>query len=113
MSKNSGKRLNKSRYGRVSTKKSYEEEFANALKKSCDEITQALGASPKRNNSSSSTNNNKPNKHNIKSKVKGYSLGDLVWAKSGKFPIWPGIIINEPESQIYSKSKFGFMIIFI
>lgn len=59
----------------------------------------------KRNKSklSSSVSNNIHTKNDVK--VNGFGIGDLVWAKMGKYPVWPGIIIEDPESNIFSKSK--------
>lgn len=37
--------------------------------------------------------------------VNDYSIGDIVWAKANKYPIWPGIVIKDPESNIYYKSN--------
>lgn len=53
--------------------------------------------------SSSVSNNIYKKKYDVK--VNGFGTGDLVWAKMGKYPVWPGIIIEDPESNTFSKSK--------
>lgn len=102
MSRNPKEHVNKSRYGRVSTKRKYDEEFATALKESCDNIHLALGLSPKKNSSSSVVNFT--NMRN--GKIDGFSVGDIVWAKTGKYPIWPGIIISDPVLHKFHKSNY-------
>lgn len=98
--------LNKSRYGRVSTKRKLNEEL-NSLGESSQTVT---GPSPKRNQLQliSSVSNNL---HlNMRSgKTNRLSIGDMVWAKTGKYPIWPGIIISDPESNKFSKSKYMYI----
>lgn len=34
-------------------------------------------------------------------------LGDIVWAKIGKFPFWPSIVCIDPLSMTYVKSARG------
>lgn len=99
--------LIKSRYGRVSTKKRFDEEFENALKESCDNIHRALGASSKKNISLPSTNNKQI--HKINSLVNAFHVGDIVWAKTGKYPFWPGIVTEDPRTNEFSKSMYNFM----
>lgn len=97
--------FNKSRYGRVSTKRKFSEEEQDVSLGESSQI--AIRISPKKNKSkisSSVSNNILVNAQN--GKLNEYSLGDIVWAKIGKFPVWPGIIINDPESNTFSKSKF-------
>lgn len=38
--------------------------------------------------------------------VKDHEIGDIVWAKLGKFPFWPSIVCLDPESKIFIKSKY-------
>jgi len=35
-----------------------------------------------------------------------FEVGDIVWAKVGKFPYWPSIICNDPLTNVHVKSKF-------
>lgn len=30
-----------------------------------------------------------------------YKMGDIVWAKIGKYPYWPSVVCNEPTSDVY------------
>lgn len=34
-------------------------------------------------------------------------LGDIVWAKIGKFPFWPSIVCIDPLSMTYVKPATG------
>lgn len=99
-----GQLFNKSRYGRVSTKRKFnEEEQGTSSGESSQTASKTL---PKKNRSklsSSVSNNILINVRN--GKLNEYNLGDIVWAKTGKYPVWPGIIINDPESNKFSKSK--------
>lgn len=36
-----------------------------------------------------------------------YQIGDLVWAKIGKFPLWPSIVCMDPDSNTYIKGTPG------
>lgn len=47
------------------------------------------------------TKNNSTNLSNT------YQIGDLVWAKIGKFPLWPGIVCMDPDSNTYIKETPG------
>lgn len=38
--------------------------------------------------------------------VKDHEIGDIVWAKLGKFPFWPSIVCLDPKSKIFIKSKY-------
>lgn len=41
-----------------------------------------------------------------------YQVGDIVWAKIGKYPFWPSIVCCDPDSKTYMKgspSKFFIM----
>lgn len=97
-----GELFNKSRYGRVSTKRKFNgEEQGASLGESSRTVVRI---SPKKNKSKLSVSNDVlVNVQN--GKLNEYSLGDIVLAKVGKYPVWPGIIINDPESNIFSKSK--------
>merc|ERR1712098_381521 len=35
----------------------------------------------------------------------GFKYGELVWAKMPRYPAWPGIIVKEPKSQQFYKTK--------
>jgi len=101
--KEQGKEVcNKSRYGRISSKRKYNnEDLANALK---DSLQSMASVSPKRSKpklSSFGSNNNL-------SKMNKFSAGDIVWAKTGKYPVWPGIIIKEPVTNLVSKSMYRY-----
>lgn len=100
-----GELFNKSRYGRVSTKRKFNEEEPSAsLGESSQTANKTLPKKNKSKLSSSVSNNTIINARN--GKLNEYSLADIVWAKTGKYPVWPGIIINDPESNKFSKSKF-------
>lgn len=69
--------LKKNRYGRVSNKRKFNEE---------------LNLSLVLNNS----NNGQKN---------GFTIGDMVWAKTGKYPLWPGIVIMDPETNKFTRNN--------
>ncbi|VVC32689.1 Class II aldolase/adducin N-terminal,Methylthioribulose-1-phosphate dehydratase,PWWP [Cinara cedri] len=107
MKKNSGEQVKKSRYGRVSTKRKFDEECDNSLgrktviistKKNKSKLPVSSVSSPAStsNNVHSNTRNNKVNEFNI---------GDIVWAKPGKYPVWPGIVISDPNFNIHYKEE--------
>lgn len=58
-------------------------------------------------NSSSVSNNSSV--RNTKARKNDFIVGDLVWAKIGKYPVWPGIIISDPESNKIFKGKYSFV----
>lgn len=95
--------LNKSRYGRVSTKRKFSEEFDSVATESTKTNSIHLAKKNKLQLNSSTSNNSNSNLQY--SKINGFSIGDIVWAKVGKYPVWPGIIISDPESNRFSKSK--------
>lgn len=98
MKRRSGDNLNTSRYGRVSSKKKFSEEFATFLYEPAKTVVNNVS---KKNKS----NSNKMNCNIRNSKVNGFNIGDIILAKVGKYPVWPGIIVNDPESNMFSKSK--------
>jgi len=69
--------LKKSRYGRISNKRKINEELDLSL----------------------ASNNASNGKRNI------FNIGDMVWAKTGKYPVWPGIVITDPETNKFLKNK--------
>lgn len=85
----------KSRYGRISNKRKFNEELDDELSESCRKMDCIL---PRRNTEKS--NNNTDGKSNA------YTIGDIVWAKTGKYPVWPGIVITDPESNKFCKSMY-------
>lgn len=34
-----------------------------------------------------------------------YKIGDIVWAKIGKYPFWPSIVCVDPKYNIYMKGS--------
>lgn len=95
-----------SRYGRVSAKKQHGEDFQTVFKKSTkvNKIHKTLALTTKADSSLSVSNHSSV--RNTKARKNDYSVGDLVWAKIGKYPVWPGIIISDPESNKTFKSKY-------
>ncbi|XP_060879667.1 methylthioribulose-1-phosphate dehydratase isoform X2 [Metopolophium dirhodum] len=92
--------LKKSRYGRISNKRRYNEELDLSLGESYRKINFIL--TKKSNGKSSPTaaiNNMSNGKRNI------FNVGDMVWAKTGKYPVWPGIVITDPETNKFSKNE--------
>lgn len=56
----------------------------------------------------SKTGTNKINpKNNSTNLSNTYQIGDLVWAKIGKFPLWPSIVCMDPDSNTYIKGIPG------
>lgn len=104
MKKNAGEPIKKSRYGRISTKRQFNEEFDNSSGGSSKAV---VTTSNKRNKSKlpAPSMSNSINSVPYNDKVNNYTLGDIVWAKPGKYPIWPGIVISDPESKIHYKSN--------
>ncbi|XP_022180883.1 probable methylthioribulose-1-phosphate dehydratase isoform X2 [Myzus persicae] len=68
----------KSRYGRISNKRKFNEELDLSL---------------------ASVNDMSNGKRNV------FNVGDMVWAKTGKYPVWPGIVITDPETNKFSKNE--------
>lgn len=47
------------------------------------------------------------------SKIKeNYDIGDIVWAKIGKYPFWPSVVCFDPKSNIYSKGSSKLLFIY-
>lgn len=103
MNQNSTRNI-KSRFGcRKVKKRKYYEEFETYLGKSSRTV---VGSSKKKKKtviSSTVLNNNHTNELNIEANK--FGIGDMVWAKIGKYPLWPGIVINDPKTNIFFKSK--------
>ena len=36
-----------------------------------------------------------------------FTLGQLVWAKIGNFPFWPGVVTLDPAKMLYVKQQKG------
>jgi len=34
---------------------------------------------------------------------KNFKVGDIIWAKIGKYPFWPSVICIDPQSKIFIK----------
>lgn len=91
----------KSRYGRVSNKRKFNEELDLSLGESYRKINFILNKKSNGKSSSvASVNNMSDDKRNV------FNVGDMVWAKTGKYPVWPGIVITDPETNKFSKSMF-------
>lgn len=37
--------------------------------------------------------------------TENYDIGDIVWAKIGKYPFWPSVVCFDPKSNIYFKGS--------
>jgi len=93
--------LKKSRYGRVANKRQFNEELDLSLGESYRKINFILTKKSNGKSSPTAANNNMSNgKRNI------FNVGDMVWAKTGKYPVWPGIVITDPETNKFYKSMF-------
>jgi len=79
--------LKKSRYGRISNKRKFDEELNLSLGESYRKINFILTKKSNGKSSPTVTNNNMNNN----GKRNTYNVGDMVWAKTGKYPVWPGI----------------------
>lgn len=90
----------KSRYGRVSNKRKFNEELDLSLGESYRKINLILDKKSNGKSSPTVLNNSNNAKRN------SFNIGDMVWAKTGKYPLWPGIIIMDPESNKFTKSMF-------
>lgn len=99
-----GENMHKSRYGRVSKRK-YNEDLSDSGTSSSQ-----MNQSPKRKKSKLSlkpvSNNNNITSRMRDGKINVFSIGDMVWAKTGKYPIWPAIITEDPVSKKFYKSKY-------
>lgn len=42
-------------------------------------------------------------KNNSTNLLSTYQIGDLVWAKIGKYPLWPSIVCIDPDTNTYIK----------
>ncbi|XP_026815267.1 histone-lysine N-methyltransferase NSD3-like isoform X2 [Rhopalosiphum maidis] len=42
--------------------------------------------------------------------IENYNIGDIVWAKIGKYPYWPSIVCNDPTLNIHYKEKKRFLL---
>lgn len=92
--------LKKSKHGQISNKRKFNEELDLSLGESYRKINLILNK--KSNGKSSSTVLNNSNEE-IRN---GFSIGDLVWGKTGKYPPWPAIVIMDPETNRFTKSMF-------
>lgn len=34
-----------------------------------------------------------------------YNMGDIVWAKIGRYPFWPSVVCGDPNSGVYFKKS--------
>lgn len=114
MSKHSRLAVNTSRYGRKLPTKKYNDEIEIALKESISKIDSMLfprSTTSTKSSSSLSVSNNTSvrNCTSKKTTTCDFSVGDLVWAKMGKYPIWPGIVINHPGLNMIYISKTPFV----
>ncbi|XP_060838768.1 uncharacterized protein LOC132920408 isoform X4 [Rhopalosiphum padi] len=89
----------KSRYGRISNKRKFNEELDLSLGESYREINFILNKKNNGKSSPTASNNNGNGKRNL------FNIGDMVWAKTGKYPVWPGIVITDPETNKFTKNK--------
>lgn len=98
--------LRKSRYGRTMTKKIFNDESSSTdLTRSVNGVIRKRTRSK---NLSMSVSNSILNCKLRKKATNGFSIGDMVWAKSGKYPLWPGIITSDPDTNNFSKSKYPY-----
>ncbi|KAE9523457.1 hypothetical protein AGLY_016009 [Aphis glycines] len=91
--------LKKSRYGRVSNKRKFNEELDLSLGESYNTINLILNKKSNGKSSPTVLNNSNNGKRN------GFSIGDMVWAKTGKYPLWPGIVIVDPVTNKFTKNN--------
>lgn len=40
-------------------------------------------------------------------KKRDFEIGDIVWAKIGRYPFWPSIVCIDPETNVYIKGSLG------
>lgn len=91
--KGSEKKITTTRSGRVSaTKRKLIEELDSAEVGTSKTVTFKVKKVSIRNNLN-------------KNDKKKFEVGDIVLAKVGKYPVWPGIVMNDPESNLITKSK--------
>jgi hypothetical protein len=43
----------------------------------------------------------------------GYTIGDIVWVKLGRYPFWPSIVCIDPESNTFFKWSLSKSFIYI
>lgn len=108
-----GNKVTMTRCGRVSTKRKHMEESNNS----------EVSTMPKRNKVSSKGIKDPAKQVSIRNsmnknydRVNKFGVGDMVLAKTGKYPVWPGIVINDPELNLIIKSNyiyFSLIIIFL
>ncbi|KAF0758213.1 methylthioribulose-1-phosphate dehydratase isoform X1 [Aphis craccivora] len=91
--------LKKSRYGRVSNKKKFNEELNLSLGESYQKMNLILNKKSNGKSSPTVLNNSNNDQKN------GFTIGDMVWAKTGKYPLWPGIVILDPETNKFTKKN--------
>lgn len=96
--------VHKSRYGRVSKRKNNDDLIGSSISSSQATVTQP--PKKKKPKTTSVSNNNNITSRMRDGKINIYSIGDMVWAKTGKYPIWPAIITNDPSSNKFYKSKY-------
>lgn len=46
----------------------------------------------------------------INDQNKGYKIGDIIWARIGKYPFWPSVVCNDPESRTFIKEYSKYFI---
>lgn len=101
MNGKTGEHFNKSRYGRVSTKRKFNEDDQGTY----GALSLSATTIGKNKSKLSLPVSNHININMQNGKINGYEIGDILWAKTGKYPVWPGIVINDPETNNYYKSK--------
>lgn len=94
----------------ISNKRMVDEVCDNSLDESS--ITQKTAETtvsilPKRKNSKSPDQSTSSTRKYY-NKLNEYSIGDIVWAMTDQDPVWPGIVVSDPETNIYYKSYFLF-----
>lgn len=96
--------LRKSRYGRATINKKFIDENQTSSRNLSRSVN---GVLPKRTRPKNLSTSVSKSTINFKlGATNGFGIGDIVWAKMGKYPIWPGIISSDPESNNFSKSKY-------
>lgn len=53
-----------------------------------------------------------PEETSINEEINDYKIGDIVWAKIGKYPFWPSIVCYDPKSKTFIKPSSKHFIIF-
>ncbi|XP_050534939.1 uncharacterized protein LOC126901982 isoform X2 [Daktulosphaira vitifoliae] len=105
MNKNASKQINKSRFGRVSTKRKFSEQFISSS--TCIPKDNYIIKKKKKQICSSKSGQFSDKNHLL---LSNYCIGDIVWAKMGKYPVWPGIIVNDPDENIFFKKNSTLML---